>query len=105
MAIDDEIDAIKSKYPESGSNLGLSLSIKMLASLPDQTGLVFKLIEVLRGHFSNEAMLERLRLLFDALEGMVRRLGKRMEDVEKKMDNREFAKFSSDSNDDNRCKT
>jgi hypothetical protein len=91
MAIDDELDAIKSQYPESGSNLGLSLTMKMLATLPDQTGLVFKLIEVLRGHFSNKAMLERLRLLFEALERMVRGLGQRMENVEKKMDNRQFA--------------
>lgn len=91
MAIDDELDAIRSQYPESSSNLGLSLSLKLLSSLPGTTGLLFKLSEVLRSHFSTKAMSERLELLFDALERMVRRLDRRMSDVEERMDNREFA--------------
>jgi hypothetical protein len=91
MAIDDELDAIRSQYPESSSNLGLSLSLKLLSRLPGTTGLLFKLSEVLRSHFSTKAMSERLELLFDALERMVRRLDRRMSDVEERMDNREFA--------------
>jgi hypothetical protein len=48
MAIDDEIDAIKSQYPESQSNLALSLRLKLLSVLPGGSGLVVKLSEVLR---------------------------------------------------------
>jgi hypothetical protein len=47
MAIDDEIDAIKSQYPESQSNLALSLRLKLLSVLPGGSGLVVKLSEVL----------------------------------------------------------
>lgn len=71
MAIDDEIDSIKRQYPESQSNLALSLTLKLLSILPGGSGLVVKLSEVLRSHFSTRAMEERLRLLFDALERMV----------------------------------
>lgn len=91
MAIDDEIDAIRSQYPESQSNLALGLTLKMLSALPGGTGLVIKLAEVLRAHFSTQAMGERLRLLFDALERMVRKLDRRMSDVEKKLDRADFA--------------
>jgi hypothetical protein len=91
MAIDDELDAIRSQHPESQSNLVVALTLKMLSVLPVGTGLVIKLTEVLRAHFSTRIMGERLRLLFDALEQMVRRLDRRMSDVEKKLDNAEFA--------------
>ena len=90
MAIDDEIDALKSQYQESQSNLALSLTLKMLTAVPG-VGLAFKIAEGLRGHYSAAAMSERLRLLYDALEKMVRRLDCRMSDVEKKLDNAEFA--------------
>jgi hypothetical protein len=46
VAIDDEIDAIRSQYPESQSNLALGLTLKMLSALPGGTGLVIKLAEV-----------------------------------------------------------
>jgi hypothetical protein len=91
MAIDDELDAIRGQYPEGSSNLGLSLSLKLLSSLPGTTGLLLKISEVLRSHFSTKAMSERLKLLFEALESMVRRLDRRMSDVEGRMNNREFA--------------
>ncbi len=70
MAIDDELDAIRGQYPEDSANLGLSLGLKLLSSLPDTTGLLFKISEVLRSHFSTKAISERLKLLFDALEKM-----------------------------------
>jgi len=91
MAIDDELDAIRSQYPESHSNLALGLTLKVLAGFPAGTGLAFKIAEALRIHFSTHAMVERLRLLHDALEGMVRRLNRRMSDVETKLDNADFA--------------
>ncbi len=91
MAIDDEVDALKGQYPEPQSNLALGLTLKMLSALPGGTGLMVKLAEVLRAHFSTHAMGERLRLLFDALEKMVRKLDRRMSDVEKKLDSADFA--------------
>lgn len=90
MAIDDEIDAIKGQYQESQSNLTLSLTLKMLTSVPG-VGLAFKIAEGLRSHYSAAAMSERLRLLLEALEQMVRRLDRRMSEVEKKLDNAAFA--------------
>lgn len=52
--------------------------LKLLSVLPGGGGLVIKRSEVLRSHFSTRAMGERLRLLFDALEGMVPKLDRRM---------------------------
>lgn len=85
MAIDDEIDALKSQYPESHSNLALVLMLKVLSGLPDSTGLAFKIAEVLRSHFSTHAMVERLQLLYDALERMARKLDRRMSEVETRL--------------------
>jgi hypothetical protein len=95
MAIDDELDAIRSQYPESSSNLGLTLSLKLLTSLPGKAGLLFKIGEVLRSHFSTKVMSERLNILFDALEGMVRRFQqeteRRLSAVEDRLNSPEFA--------------
>ncbi len=95
MAIDDELDAIRSQYPESSSNLGLTLSLKLLTSLPGKAGLLFKIGEVLRSHFSTKVMSERLNILFDALEGMVRRCQqeteRRLSAVEDRLNSPEFA--------------
>src|SRR5258708_38633762 len=91
MAIDDELDAIRGQYPEDSANLGLSLGLKLLSSLPDTTGLLFKIWEVLRSHFFTIAIWERLKLLFDALEKMVRRMDRLFSDVEERLNNREYA--------------
>jgi hypothetical protein len=91
MAIDDEIDAIKAQFPEPGSNVALELTLKLLSALPAGAGLAFKIVEVVRNHFSRDAMSERLRLLYDALERKVRKLDRRMSDVETKLENAEFA--------------
>jgi hypothetical protein len=91
MAIDDEIDAIKSQYPEPHSNLALSLAIKALSGLPGGLGLALKIADVLLNHFSTHAMVERLQLLYNALERMVRKLDRQMCDVEHRLENAEFA--------------
>jgi hypothetical protein len=91
MAIDDEIDAIKSQYPEPHSNPALGLMIKVLTGVPGGIGLASKIADVLRGHFSSREMGERLQLLYDALETMVRRLGRRISDIEATLESAEFA--------------
>jgi hypothetical protein len=91
MAIDDELDALKGQYPESSKNLGLELSLKVLTAIPGQIGLAANILNILRNHFSTKTMAERAQLLFDGLERMVRRLEKRVSDVEGRLDSPEFA--------------
>jgi hypothetical protein len=91
MAIDDELDALKEQYPEPSGNFGLEISLRVLSAVPGPFGLAAQIGDVLRNHFSAKTMAERAQVLFDGLERMVRRLDKRITDVEARLDNPEFA--------------
>lgn len=91
MAIDDELDALKSQYPESSKNIGLEVSLRTLTAMPGGIGLAAKILDILRNHFSAKAMAERTHVLFDALERTVRRLDKKISDIETRLDSPEFA--------------
>lgn len=91
MAIDDELDALRGQYPESTKNPGLDLSLAALTAIPGGIGLAAKIANILRNHFSSNAMAERAQLLFDALERMVRKQDERIADVEKRLDGSGFA--------------
>jgi len=91
MAIDDELDALKSQYPESTTNPGLDVSLKVLSAIPDGFGLAAAIFDMLRNHFSAKAMHERMQVLFNAIEGMVRRLDKKVSNIETRLESSEFA--------------
>ena len=91
MAIDDELDALKGQYPQQSKNLGLELSLGALTAIPGGLGLAATILNVLRNHFSANAMAERAQLLFDALERKVRSQGDRIFEIEKKLDSPQFA--------------
>ena len=82
MAIDDELDARKSQYPEPTSNIGLDVSIKALTLLGGGIGIGATILDTLRSHFSTQAMMERITALLEGLESMVRRIEERSADTE-----------------------
>lgn len=91
MPIDDELDALKGQYPEATKNLGLELSLGALTAMPGGIGLAATILNVLRTHFSANAMAERAQLLFDALERKVRSQGKTLSDIERRLESSQFA--------------
>lgn len=99
MAIDDELDAIRSQYPDLTSNAGFDISIKALTLLGGATGIGASILEALRSHFSPRAMVDRLQALIQGIESMVHRLegessdnAARVARVEEKLRSGEFAR-------------
>lgn len=83
MAIDSRVDAVERQYPEPGESIfPLALTAAELA-LP-HTGLLFKFVELIRGHFSTKEREERaaqfLAILRDH-EKLLEVLGQNLEKV------------------------
>jgi hypothetical protein len=81
MAIDDELDQLKQQYPEATENAGLEVTLNLLSALPT-VGPAVAVVQGLREHFSTRREIHRLQVLFEALEGEVRRQGKTLAEVQ-----------------------
>ncbi len=86
-SIDDPIEAIKKQYPDTPENKGAEIALDVVAGFSPLAGIASSL----RRHFVRDRMLERLNVLFEALHAEVKLQGKRLEDLETRVQSASFA--------------